>query len=317
MPVAGALDSLGLRLANVLAGNPQGAGALEISYLGPSLLVEAHSVRIAACGPLRMGVARGGAVEMLEPYRSHLLQRGDVLSLGAVSGAAVAYLAVAGGFDLAPVMGSLSTYLRAAIGPLDGQALREGLALPLCRAGTAGPDVALPQPPDYGEGPFRVVLGPQDDHFTDEALHRLLTEPYRVGKQADRMGLRLDGPPLGHRRGADISSDGLVTGCIQVPGNGQPIVLLADHQTVGGYAKIATVISADLPRLGRLTPGSEVRFRAVTVEQAEEARRRHEQAVAALVAAIAPVRPKGGIDIDALYAENLISGMIDATERRP
>ncbi len=313
MPVAGALDPMALRLANALVGNPQGAAGLEIALLGPALRVDAPAVRIAAVGPLALTLAReDDAPQPLAPHRSHTLRLGDVLRLGAVDGASVAYLAVAGGFALAPVMGSLSTYVRAGIGPLGGRPLAEGDRLPLAvEAAPDASDVELPQPPDYGAGPLRVVLGPQEDRFTEAAIGTFLSATYRVGKQADRMGLRLEGPALAHRGSADIPSDGLVTGSIQVPGNGQPILLLNDHQTAGGYAKIATVISADLARAGRLRPGDGLSFQAVTVEEAEAIRRRQEQAVAGWIRAIRPVRPTGGIDLEALYAENLISGTVD------
>ena len=146
---------------------------------------------------------------------------------------------------------------------------------------------------------------------TVEAVETFLSATYRVGKEADRMGLRLEGPALRHKATADIPSDGLVTGSIQVPGNGQPILLLNDHQTAGGYAKIATVISADLPRVGRLSPGDALAFRTVTVEEAEDIRRRQEQTIAGWIRAIRPVRPAGGVDLDALYSENLVSGVVD------
>ncbi|MBK1835882.1 biotin-dependent carboxyltransferase family protein [Azospirillum sp. YIM B02556] len=313
MPVAGALDPLALRLANALVGNPQGMAGLEIALLGPALRVDAPSVRIAAVGPITMTLERAGeAPQPLAPHRSHTLQRGDILRLGAVDGASVACLAVAGGFDLAPVMGSLSSYVRAGIGPLGGRPLAQGDRLPLARDGAPdGPDVELPQPPDYGAGPLRVVPGPQEDRFTEAALATFLSAAFRVGSQADRMGLRLEGPALEHRGSADIPSDGLVTGSIQVPGNGQPILLLNDHQTAGGYAKIATVISADLARAGRLRPGDALSFRAVTVEEAEAIRRRQEQAIAGWIGAIRPVRPASGVDLEALYGENLISGTVD------
>ena len=313
MPVAGALDPVALRLANALVGNPQGSAGLEIALLGPALRIVAPTVRIAAVGPLALTLEReGDAPQPLAPHRSHTLRQGDVLRLGAVDGTSVAYVAVAGSFALAPVMGSLSTYVRAGIGPLGGRPLAEGDRLPLAfEAAPEGPDVELPQPPDYGAGPLRAVLGPQEDRFTEAAVEIFLSATYRVGKQADRMGLRLEGPALAHRGSADIPSDGLVTGSIQVPGNGQPILLLNDHQTAGGYAKIATVISADLPRASRLRPGDSLSFQAVTVEEAEAIRRRQEQTIAGWIRAIRPVRPTGGIDLEALYAENLISGTVD------
>ena len=313
VPVAGMLDPLALRLANALVGNPPGMAGLEIAYLGPSLRVEADSVRIAATGPLAMTLERAGEGQQpLAPWRSHTLRRGDTLHLNAVSGAAVAVLAVAGGFALPAFLGSLSTYTRAGLGPLGGQPLREGTFLLLNNpTAPATADVELPEEPDYGSGPVRVVLGPQEDRFTEEAVRLFLSSSYSLGKQSDRMGLRLEGPALAHRAGADIPSDGLVTGSVQVPGNGLPILLLNDHQTIGGYAKIATVISADLPRVGRLRAGDRLSFAAVTVEVAEAIRRRQEAHIATLIRGIRTVRPPGGVDLDALYTNNLVSGVVD------
>ncbi len=317
VPVAGALDFAGLRLANALVGNQPGEACLEISTLGPTLRVEADSVRLAICGPMRLmlGAAAGGERRALEADRSHRLSRGDIVEIGAVAAASVAYLAVAGGFDLAPVMGSLSTYVRAGLGPLGGKPLAVGTVLPL-RAATASDsdDLALPEAMAYGGGPIRVMLGPQQDSFTDEAVATFLSAEYTVSKQADRMGLRLEGPRLAHRAGPDIASDGLVSGCIQVPGDGGPIILLADHQTTGGYAKIATVISADLPRLGRAMPGTRLSFAPVSVEQAEAARQMLEREIERRITGLRPVGAMIGIDLTALYDSNLVSGMVDAID---
>jgi len=315
VPVAGALDFVGLRLANALVGNRPGEAALEINALGPTLRVDADSVRVAVVGPARLAVTGplGGDPRPLEVDRGHLLGRGDILAVGAVSGASAAYLAVAGGFALTPVMGSLSTYARAGIGPLGGRPLAEGTVLPLTDA-HGGEELTLSAPMDYGSGPVRVVPGPQRDAFTDAALATFLSAEYRVTNEADRMGLRLDGPPLAHRAGPDIVSDGVVTGCVQVPGDGKPIILLADHQTTGGYAKIATVISADLPRVGRAVPGTPLRFQAVTVAEAEAARWALEARIDGLVAGLRRVAPTAGLDLAALYACNLVSGMADPAE---
>jgi allophanate hydrolase len=159
-----------------------------------------------------------------------------------------------------------------------------------------------------------VVLGPQDNYFRKESLAALLEAEFRVSKDADRMGMRLDGPLLRHRRGWDIVSDAIATGSIQVPGSGQPIVLLADHQTTGGYPKIATVISADLPRLGRCRPGDPLRFASVELEAAEEMCREAEREFAKLVAALEPALSEIELYIRSLYGANLISGVTTGFE---
>ncbi|MEO8558021.1 MAG: biotin-dependent carboxyltransferase family protein [Rhodospirillales bacterium] len=318
MPVAGAIDMLALRLANALAGNGPNMGALEVGFMGPTLEIAADSLRIAVVGSIQLALLQDGAEKPLATNQSHRLTRGQVLKLGFVSGAAYAYLAVEGGFAVTPFINSVSTYTRAGLGGFNGRKLTAGDTLPLARDAVAArselaTNSALPYGASLdGNSPIRIVLGPQDDYFTPDAIAAFLGNDYTVTKEADRMGLRLDGPKLNHSKGADIVSDAIATGCIQVPGTGAPIVLLADHQTIGGYPKIATIASVDLPRTGQLTPGSKLRFAAVTVAQAEQLRRDQEQAFARLIASIAPTRPAGGIDLDALSNANLIDGMIDA-----
>ncbi len=314
MPVAGALDPLALRLANALVGNAQDSGGLEIGFLGPTLEVAADSLRIAVVGAIQLTLLQDGTGKPLATNQSHRLTRGQIVKLGFVSGAAYGYLAVEGGFAVAPFMHSVSTYTRAGLGGFNGRKLAAGDTLALTRdAVAARSEVTTSGTLPYSDGPIRVVLGPQDDYFTPDAIAAFLGNEYTVTKEADRMGLRLDGPKLAHSKGADIVSDAIATGCIQVPGTGAPIVLLADHQTIGGYPKIATIASVDLARTGQLTPGSKLRFAAITVAQAEQLRRDQEQAFARLIASIAPARPAGGIDLDALNNVNLIDGMIDAT----
>jgi allophanate hydrolase subunit 2 len=158
---------------------------------------------------------------------------------------------------------------------------------------------------------IRIILGPQEDYFTPEAIETLISTPYIVSREADRMGIRLEGEPLNHSKGYNIVSDGIAPGSIQVPGSRLPIILLADRQTVGGYPKIATVISADLPATGRLLPGTTVRFRIVSLAEAQAARRQLEDEMASLPARLSPVRADGP-DLDRLYDSNLVSGVIDA-----
>lgn len=320
MPSAGAMDRIGLALANALAGNPAGMAGLEIGVVGPDLLVEAESVRFALAGPLSPSLIEGpdAPPRPLESDRSHLLKRGQILRVGMVEGSSTAYLAVAGGFALPAVMGSLSTYTRAAIGGLEGRKLQAGDRLPLgLDQAPARGELKLAAPFDYGSGPVRIVWGPQDDYFSERGRATFVGSDYRVSREADRMGIRFEGPTIEHavavdKGGADIISDGIGPGAIQVPGAGLPIVLLADRQTVGGYPKIATVASADLPRLGRLLPGQTVRFAAVTVEEAEKLRRDQEARLARAIADLQPARPAGGIDLSRLYEENLIDGVVYA-----
>jgi biotin-dependent carboxylase-like uncharacterized protein len=313
MPTAGAMDRIALALANALVDNPANTAGLEIGVMGPDLLVEADSVRVALVGPLSPTLVESpdSPAKPLESDRTHLLKRGQILRVGMVEGSSTAYLAVAGGFAVPPFMGSLSTYVRAGVGGLDGRKLAQGDSLGLARDHAPPRDERkLAAAFDYGSGPIRIVWGPQDDYFTDAGLRSFAESEYRVSKEADRMGIRFDGPVIEHSRGADIISDGIAPGAIQVPGAGLPIVLLADRQTVGGYPKIATVASVDLPRLGRLLPGQTVRFQPVSVEDAERLRREQEARLLRAVADFKVARPPGGIDLVRLYEENLIDGVI-------
>jgi allophanate hydrolase len=316
VPVSGALDAFALRLANALVSNAQGMAALEILVSGPTFEVAADSARLALVGTganLRMS-AEGPRV--IAAGQSVLLRRGDVVQVALGRQSACCYLAVEGGIAVPRVLGSASTYVRAALGGLNGRALQRDDVIPLA-LGCASERNELRAPallsgsPDQ---PIRVVLGPQHKYFRKEALTALLDSEFRVSKDADRMGMRLDGPVLQHRRGWDIVSDAIATGSIQVPGSGQPIVLLADHQTTGGYPKIATVISADWPRLGRCRPGDPLRFIAVELDEAEEICRHAEREFAKLLTALAPVPNDNGLDIGLLYGENLISGVITGFE---
>ena len=153
-----------------------------------------------------------------------------------------------------------------------------------------------------------MILGPQRDYFTDEAVETFLSRAYALTRDVDRMGMRLEGPLLSHARGYNIVSDGIVTGAVQVPGNGQPILLLADHQTTGGYPKLAAVISADIPRLGRLRPGDEIRFEEISVEAAENEIWRREARLRRLIDGMIPAG--AWLDVSALYRENLVSGIV-------
>jgi biotin-dependent carboxylase-like uncharacterized protein len=315
VPVSGALDGVNLRLANALAGNPPGAPALEILISGPAFEIAADTVRVALAGA-GASLAIGPQKVRVDAGQSLTLLRGEVIEVVAARQSACCYLAVEGGIAVPLVLGSASTYVRAAIGGLDGRALRKGDFVPLAMARASDrPELRLSSPVEATDDqPIRVVLGPQQEYFTEEAVAALLASEFRISQSADRMGMRLDGPLLQHRRGWDIVSDAIMTGAIQVPGSGQPILLLADHQTTGGYPKIATVISADLTIVGRRRPGDTVRFAAVTVEAAEALCRDTERRLSEMLARLEPVPDRPAIDLGSLYDGNLISGVVSGLD---
>ena len=312
VPVCGALDGTALRLANALVGNEVGAAGLEIRLVGPTFEVTGGPVRLALAGArAAIEVTVAGETQRYSGWRAIDVPDGARVRVGALSGSGCAVLAFAGGIDVPRVMGARATDLKSGFGGHEGRALVAGDRLVIGEIAAQGPCLELPSPPrPDGEVTLRAVPGPQADAFTDPTLDAFFSTPYRVSREADRMGLRLEGPALSFRGGADIVSDGIATGAVQVPGSGLPIVLLADHQTIGGYAKIATVISADLPRAGRLMPGAMLRFAAVSVAEAEAARRAAEAEIAAMIAALAPVREGARLDLEALHGANLISGVV-------
>lgn len=316
VPLSGALDPFLLAAANALLGNAPDAAALEVVLGGPTLKAVSGPLRVALGGALEAKVigARGNVLTV-PAWHTATLFAGDTIQIGGVAGG-VAYVAVSGGVRVPEQLGSRSTYLRAGLGGVDGRALQRGDRLPCARpGGDPWLESRQPEAPGRAGGPIRVILGPQDDHFTAAALADFLARPYRVSRDFDRMGMRLEGPPLAHsERGAEIASDGVTPGAIQVPANGLPIVLLADCQTSGGYPKIATVIRADLGRLAHLRPGDEIRFARVDHAAAAAALRSDTAALARWIAGIQSFRPPGVVDEDALYGGNLVSGVLRGDE---
>ncbi len=317
VPVGGALDTVGLRAANALVGNQPNMAALEVAYFGPTLRVEADEARLAIAGAdaeltvFPDETAAGG--RRIAGNRSIKLCRGEVIRIGSLERGAVLYVAVEGGFDITPVMGSASTYVRGGFGGWQGRALAAGDGIPLCRNQVAErADRELDGLDLRPRKVIRAIVGPQADYFRDEEIDAFFQAEYAVGHGSDRMGIRLSGRAIRHSRGFDIVSDAIAPGAIQVPGNGQPIVLLADRQTTGGYPKIATAISADLPALGRLAVGMRLSFVRVTMEQAQAARRAH---IAMLDGINAKIRPRA-CTIEELTQRlndnNLVDGFIEA-----
>ena len=281
VPASGPLDRISFHLANALVGNPIGTPALEMLLLGAAFRVTAATVRVALVGcsanievgdPTWRRVPAGQSVRLLCKQTFRVASLRDSFC---------AYLAIEGGPELSPVLGSLSTYTRGGIGGFLGRRLQQLDVLPLKldRVDLRAESV-MAAPLELGlDQPIRVILGPQADYFTANGRKTFLSSDYKVSLQSDRMGYRLDGPALQHSKGYNIVSDGVVTGSIQVPGSGKPIVLMVDNPTTGGYPKIATVISADIPVVGRRAPGRMIRFTAVDLQEAQLLRQQQETAV--------------------------------------
>jgi antagonist of KipI len=277
VPVSGPMDAYSHRLANQVLGNDPMAAALEITLLGPEL---------AADGDLTCAIA-GAEIEVtvdgvaVPRYRPFQVRAGSRIRCGARRTGTRLTLAVQGGFDLPATFGSRATHLVSRMGPFGGRPLRAGDRLPVGAQASQGPH-GSPMPLDLPDGGTRVRVVPaaHRERFTDEAWRRLVSDRFTVTPQSNRMGYRLEGPALDHVNGADILSEAMPIGALQVPASGQPILLMAERQTTGGYATIANVITADLPLAGQLAPGDWIAFTPVTHADAIAALRAREAALA-------------------------------------
>ena len=281
---SGAMDRRALRLANLLLNNEENDAVLEVTMVGPKFTFESPNCFVLTGADLKASLNG----QVLETNRVYAAGAGDVVDFpqSFPSRGARAYIGFAGGLDLPPLMGSRSTYLKGKMGGLEGRGLKTGDRLEFLAPRPQLPNLEKRRLPEdfetvYGgrQVKIRVILGPQEDSFTPEGLKLFLNQPYRVTPNSDRMGSRLDGPVIPHKGRADIISDGIAFGAIQVPSEGKPIILLADRQSTGGYTKIANVITVDLPKVAQRMVGDEIRFEAVSVEQAQQWLRQEEEAL--------------------------------------
>ncbi|KJC42182.1 urea amidolyase [Bradyrhizobium sp. LTSP885] len=269
---AGPMDRLAHAAANLAVGNPAGATALEVSVGGVEVTAQSAPLHVAVAGG-EFSLSLDG--RPLPPAMVLNLDEGAVLRIRAGGRGSWCYLAVAGRFAVPKVLGSHATHTRTGFGGVNGRAVVAGDRLGIEPSGSSAPSPGAIIAPwlDRPIDAVRVVLGPQQDYFADDQISAFLAGPWTVSAKGDRMACFLDGPQLTHARGYNIVSDGIAMGAIQVPGDGRPIVLMADRQSTGGYPKIATVIGPDLGRLAQARPGTTFRFEAVSIEQAVAARR--------------------------------------------
>ena len=269
--VAGVMDPFAHKAANILCGNDNiNEAVLELTMMGPSLAFRDDAYISITGGDLCPAID-GLPVKT---WQSHVIKAGSTLSFKAMKSGVRAYMGIFGGMDIPLVMGSKSTYTKAKIGGYKGRQLQAGDKISYSKTDFSekkelqlAPDCV---PVYTKESVLRVVMGPKDDAFTKEGIDTFLSSPYTVCNDADRMGYRLDGNAIQHRGKADIISDGMLAGGIQVPATGCPIILMADCQTTGGYTKIASVIYADLYKVAQAKPGDIFRFSGISIEEAQE-----------------------------------------------
>ena len=274
VPVSGAMDIFSLTAANALVKNEVGCACLETTLIGPELQTLAQA-QIAITGGNCAPTINDHEAQM---WRTLNLQIEDVLSFGRMESGCRAYVAVRGGIDVPSVLGSRSTYVRGGFGGMDGRQLKIGDEIGVCPARLLSTEHRLPEeliPVHSNDLKVHAILGPQADVFTDVGIQTFFSSPYKVTSEADRMGYRLEGPAIEHKDKADIVSDALLPGAIQVPRSQKPIVMMKDAQTTGGYPKIAVVASTDLDLLGQAKPNDEMQFSKITIGQAHQRLRKY------------------------------------------
>jgi 5-oxoprolinase (ATP-hydrolysing) subunit C len=305
---SGAMDRLALAAANTLVGNEPFAAAVEIGPFGATFTARFGAVRIAISGASRSADIAGRAVAF---DSSATLAEGETLTLGFAKGGAFSYLAIEGGIEGEPMFGSLAVNARAGLGSPYPRALQSGDELQVQPASSAAERrIELPEQPD---APIRIVFGPQDDEFSEDNQKLFLDSEWKISATSDRMGYRLEGPVIKHLHGHNIVSDGTVNGSIQVPGNGQPIVLMPDRGTSGGYPKIATVISADFGRFAQISAGRPFRFKAVTMAEAQAEARKFSELLRTLPDRLRPLESLD-LNLEALSAANVAGHAVNAVD---
>lgn len=269
VPVSGAMDQFSLTAANRLVSNDSNSACIETTLIGPELQVLART---------QIAVAGGQCSPMINGYDAPMWQtieveEGDSISFGRMGSGCRAYLAVRGGIEVPMILGSRSTCVRGKFGGLEGRPLKIGDVIETTDTSFVKAEYLLPEElvPQFEHNIcVHVILGPQAEMFTEKGLKTFLSEPYKVTPESDRMGYRLEGPPIEHKAKADIVSDALLCGAIQIPKNGKPILVMKDAQTTGGYPKIAVAITSDLCTLGQARPNNEAKFVQITLKEAHQ-----------------------------------------------
>ena len=269
VPVSGAMDQFSLTAANCLVSNDSNSACIETTLIGPELQGLART-QIAVTGGQCSPMINGYDVPM---WQTMEVEEGAIISFGRMKSGCRAYLAVRGGIEVPMILDSRSTYVRGKFGGLEGRPLKTGDIIETTNASFLKAEYLLPEEfaPQFEHNiQVHVILGPQAEMFTEKGLETFLSEPYKVTPESDRMGYRLEGPPIKHKAKADIVSDALLSGAIQVPKSGKPILIMRDAQTTGGYPKIAVAITSDLCTLGQARPNDEIKFVQTTLKEAHE-----------------------------------------------
>jgi len=268
---SGCMDQLSFCISNKLVGNNISEGALEFAYQGPLLELVGESALLAISGKVNFNIInKNGEIKQGSPNQSFVISNGDKIDILSTINSVYGYLSVMGGFKLKEIKGSVSTLVRAKIGPNNGDKLKNNDKIFFNKSNSTNKTQKIQFDFDK-DNTIRVMKGLQVDYFTKESQENFFSKEYEITRLTDRMGMRLQGEKLKNAVNKNIKSEGITKGSIQIPGDGQPIVLLSDHPTIGGYPKIANVISADYDKLVQKTPGTKIKFKLVNLIVAEDA----------------------------------------------
>jgi biotin-dependent carboxylase-like uncharacterized protein len=268
IPFSGAMDNRNYLLANKLVGNQSGLPVLEFAYQGPLLKYSGKKINIAITGDVNFSIKRNNEIINGTCYQTFILEDGDELDIISTNKSVYGYLAVSGEFDLEYQWSSCSTNTKAKIGANDGKKLEINQKINLLNINQNLNSKKLNYVNTRIEN-IRVIKGTNFDYFSEEGKKIFFEKEYTVSKLSDRMGMRLEGHKIENIADTNIKSEGLLKGVIQVPADGNPIIMLSDHGTIGGYPKIGVVISADYDKLVQLTPGTKIKFKDVELSSAE------------------------------------------------
>lgn len=269
----GVVDNNLFKIANKLLCNDFDEAIVEFAYQGPRLRLDKGNAHIVITGDVHFIISKkseGFSERVGEPFKTYLLNEGDIIDILATKSSIYGYLGIAGGFKIKKYKNSGSTLVRSAIGPNEGKRLEENQIVKFNFENKNKNLKQLSYFSDHKDNIIRVLEGPQICYFSSETIKNFFNKTFRISNSTDRMGIRLEGCPILSKNSSNIPSEGIIKGAIQIPGDGNPIVLMTDHPTIGGYPKIATVILRDIAKLANLSTGKEIRFQKVSLETAEK-----------------------------------------------
>lgn len=267
----GSIDRANSKICNAILQNRENESLIEFAYQGPKFSITQGSCKIAIAGDIVFKIYKKNNIKISGvSYRSYFLESGDIVDIVSVSNSVYGYLGFEGGIQLEDYFGSVSANYKSGIGQNRGSKIMEGDSFVLKKRDASRTEHELLRvPKKIGKNKIRVLEGPQSDYFSKKGLEDFFQSEFAISNLTDKMGMRLKGPKIEHSKSPNIKSEGIAKGSIQIPADGQPIVLLSDHQTIGGYPKIAVVISADFDDLVQIPPGQIIKFRKVNIREAE------------------------------------------------